>query len=172
MHKREQSRGWRWALDRPASFESRTYPGDLASHDQLLALADEYRQAALVLRERGVRKRPLTWAPFRLTAIQAVELYLNVYLLRKGYSASQVRGLQHDLGLRSSEAITAGLKLRQRTTEHLQRLSDQREYLVTRYGPELASTTSQINRLAATLEEVARKVAPLPVSPTPTLPKR
>lgn len=145
-------------MDQPAGFESRTYPGDLASHDQLLVLAEEYRQAALVLRERGVRRRPLTWAPFRLTAIQAVELYLNVYLLRNGHSPSQVRGLQHDLGRRSNEAIAAGLKLRQRTAEHLQRLSDQREYLVTRYGPELASTASQINRLVATLEEVGRKV--------------
>lgn len=33
-----------------------------------------------------------------------------------------------------------------------------REYLITRYGPELASTLSQINRLSATLEEVATKV--------------
>jgi hypothetical protein len=33
-----------------------------------------------------------------------------------------------------------------------------REYLVTRYGPEMTSTASQINRLTATLEEVAIKV--------------
>lgn len=37
-------------------------------------------------------------------------------------------------------------------------LSQDREYLITRYGPELAATTSQINRLTATLEEVAAKV--------------
>ncbi|WP_292657903.1 hypothetical protein [Mesorhizobium sp.] len=30
--------------------------------------------------------------------------------------------------------------------------------MITRYGPELAATASQINRLTATLEEVAVKV--------------
>jgi hypothetical protein len=33
-----------------------------------------------------------------------------------------------------------------------------REYLVTRYGAEMTSTVSQINRLTATLDEVANKV--------------
>ena len=33
-----------------------------------------------------------------------------------------------------------------------------REYLVTRYGPELTSSLAQLTRLAATLDEVATKV--------------
>lgn len=33
-----------------------------------------------------------------------------------------------------------------------------REYLVSRYGPELTQTTSQINRLTATVEELHEKV--------------
>jgi len=37
-------------------------------------------------------------------------------------------------------------------------MAGNREYLVTRYGPEMAATISQINRLTATLEEVANKV--------------
>jgi hypothetical protein len=48
--------------------------------------------------------------------------------------------------------------LRELTLKHLGELSESREYLVTRYGPELASTASQINRLTATLGEVAKKV--------------
>ena len=37
-------------------------------------------------------------------------------------------------------------------------IASTREYLVTRYGPELTSTLAQLNRLAATLDEVAVKV--------------
>jgi type I restriction enzyme R subunit len=44
------------------------------------------------------------------------------------------------------------------TFEHLQSLSSSREYLVTRYDPD-SPPTSELNRLAATLEEVARKTA-------------
>ena len=63
-------------------------------------------------------------------------------------------------------------------------IASTREYLVTRYGPELTSTLAQLNRLAATLDEVASKVhfamskAPSTVAPriepahcTPTKPK-
>ncbi len=48
--------------------------------------------------------------------------------------------------------------LRKLTAAHLQTLSANREYLITRYGPELAASASQINRLTATLDEVAKKV--------------
>lgn len=58
-------------------------------------------------------------------------------------------------------ALDAGLRLRAKTAKHLQTLSHNREYLVTRYGPELATSSSQLNRLTATLEEVAGKVATL-----------
>lgn len=37
-------------------------------------------------------------------------------------------------------------------------IASTREYLITRYGPELTSTLAQLNRLAATLDEVATKV--------------
>jgi hypothetical protein len=56
--------------------------------------------------------------------------------------------------------MASGLVLRKRTVAHLNKLTESREYLVTRYGPELSTSLSQINRLMATLEEVARKVTP------------
>jgi hypothetical protein len=93
-----------------------------------------------------------------LVAIHAVELYLNALLLHRGYMPSQVRGLQHDLAQRAELAVAAGLKLRSRTTAHLAAIARNREYLVIRYGPELNGTSSQINRLLATLDELAKKV--------------
>ena len=41
---------------------------------------------------------------------------------------------------------------------HLHAMTGNREYLVTRYGPEMTATVSQVNRLTATLDEVAKKV--------------
>jgi hypothetical protein len=134
------------------------YPGEVASALQVQALAEEYCKASHVLLSMIRRGEPLTRAPFRLTAIHAIELYLNALLLHYGYKAAHIRGFQHDVWSRTELAIAGGLKLRQRTIDHLRVLSASREYLVTRYGPELASTTSQLNRLTATLNEVAEKV--------------
>jgi len=134
------------------------YPGELATIGQLLELAEEYRRAAHMLQPLGRKGIPLSRAPFRLCAIQAIELHLSAYLIERGHAIPKVRGLQHDLSARADMAIAAGLKFRKRTTLHLRKLANDREYLVTRYGPELAGTTSQINRLLATLEEVAIKV--------------
>jgi hypothetical protein len=66
--------------------------------------------------------------------------------------------MQPDLASRAELAIAGGLQLRKRTTAHLNAMTGNREYLVTRYGPEMTTTASQINRLTATLEEVAIKV--------------
>jgi hypothetical protein len=134
------------------------YPGEIATSAELLRLADEYRQAALVIAGQGRRGDPISRAPYRLAAIQAVELYLNAHLLHSGSEPARVRGLQHDLAARADLAIESGLVLRKRTAAHLKAMASSREYLVTRYGPELASTLSQVNRLAATLDEVAAKV--------------
>lgn len=134
------------------------YPGELATPQQLRALAEEYRKAAHLLLTLGQRGKPLTRAPFRLSAIHAIELHLNALLLHRGHQPARVRGLHHDLLTRTELAIAGGLKLRLRTEEHLRALHRDREYLVTRYGPEVRPTTSNINRLTATLEEVATKV--------------
>jgi len=95
----------------------------------------------------------------RLLAIQAIELYLNALLLEHDHTAAQVRGLQHNLEERAKLAAACGLVLRAKTKEHLRAMGRKREYLVMRYGPEMASTASQINRLLATLDEVGAKVS-------------
>lgn len=69
--------------------------------------------------------------------------------------------MQHDLSKRLERAQDGGLQLRKRTASHLSAMVGSREYLVTRYGPEITATGSQINRLTATLDEVAKKVAAL-----------
>lgn len=94
----------------------------------------------------------------RLCAIQSIETYLNAFLLFHSVDRKQVRGLQHDLAERTRLAVEKGLSLRRRTAEHLVRLSDQRDYLMVRYGPEQLSDLSEINRMFATLKEIAEKV--------------
>jgi hypothetical protein len=143
------------------AIEERRYPGELASPQQVQELAEEYRKAAKHLLQLGRPGKPLTRAPFRLAAIHAIELYLTALLLHRGHNAGDIRKMQHDLAERTDHAQRAGLRLRAKTARHLQSLSQNREYLVTRYGPELAATASQINRLTATLEEVAVKVTTL-----------
>lgn len=135
----------------------KSYPGDQAGPILLRLLADQYRRAAVVLRDCGQRGHPISWAPFRLTAVQAIELYLTAFLLHRGWSAVEVRQMGHHLGSRADAAAAAGLKLRKRTYEHLVSLSASREYLVTRYCPDGLESTSQINRLTATLAEVTHK---------------
>lgn len=133
------------------------YPGEAASPQQVAALAGEYRQAADALLANGRRGEPLSLAPYRFVAIHAVELYLNAMLLLAGHSPVELRRMHHDLASRTELAVAANLRLRRRTLLHLQALSQTREYLATRYDP-AASETSQLNRLAATLTEVAQKV--------------
>lgn len=149
---------------------AKTYPGDVATADQIQRLADEYRGAAHDLLARGKRRQPATWAPARLSAIHAIEFYLNALLLHKGQRASEIRGLQHDLAKRAELAASTGLRLRKRTLLHLNDLSHSREYLVTRYGAELAGSWTQLNRLMAALEEIATKVALALVSKSATSP--
>jgi hypothetical protein len=141
-----------------AAEDRKIYPGELATPQDIRRLAAEYQKAAHHLLELGRRGDPLSHLPCRLSAIHAIELYLSALLLYNGHKASRVRGLQHDLAARADLAITSGLKLRKRTIAHLQTMTGNREYLVTRYGPEMTDIVSQINRLTATLEEVAAKV--------------
>lgn len=142
-----------------ASEAQQPYPGETAAPERILLLADEYRRAAHLLRQSGRPSEPLSQAPFRLVTIHAIELYLNALLLHRGHPPSQVRGLQHDLAQRAELAVAGGLKLRSRTAAHLAAIARNREYLVIRYGPELNGTSSRINRLTATLDELAKKVA-------------
>jgi hypothetical protein len=131
------------------------YPGSQASASEVLALAREYHACANALYASGSKQRPLSRYPFRLLAIHAVELYLNAFLLHKALTASQVRGLQHNLSMRAERA---GLKLRQRTRAHIEILTTNREYLAARYAPDQKQSLSQLNRLHATLTELAKKI--------------
>ncbi|GAY24710.1 MULTISPECIES: hypothetical protein [Sphingobium] len=139
--------------------ESKAYPGEVATPNDIRQLADEYRGVAHDLMGRGKRGNPSSWAPARMTAIQAIELYLNALLLARGVKPAEIRGYQHDLRKRTANPAVSALRLRQRTLDHLGKLSEGREYLSIRYGPELSGDLSQLNRLMATLDEVAIKVA-------------
>ncbi|AZO69133.1 MAG: hypothetical protein E5Y88_00085 [Mesorhizobium sp.] len=135
-----------------------SYPGEEATAEQVLGLASEFRNAAIRLLEHRRKGNALSLVPCRFTALHAIELYLNAHLLLTGSDHKALRGLQHDFATRTAKAIASGLVLRKRTAHHLSQLTGNREYLVTRYGPEMTTALSQINRLIATLNEVAAKV--------------
>jgi len=135
------------------------YPGEAATAKQLLQLAGEYRTAAHTLRSQGKKGVPLTWAPCRLVAIHAIELYFNALLVHKGMEPAQVRNLKHCLSQRVELAVANGLHLKKKTSAHLIEITGNREYLVTRYGAEMPASMSEINRLTATLDEVGNKVS-------------
>src|SRR3546814_10265844 len=73
-------------------------------------------------------------------------------------SSDLIRSRQHNLAERTTLAVDRGLRLRKKTAGHLVKMSEDREYLVSRYGPEMATPLSEVNRLIATLEEVGKKV--------------
>ena len=138
--------------------EDMAYPGSEASAAEVCSLAAEYRLAAQSLLRSARKGKPLSRAPSRLCAIHAIELYLNAFFLHFGESPEQVRSRQHNLAERAQAALERGLILRKKTAEHLARMTRDREYLATRYGPELATSLSEVNRLMATLDEVGSKV--------------
>lgn len=147
------------------------YPGDPATPQQLLALADEYRLAAAELQHLHRKGAPLSLAPFRLVAIHAVELYLSAVLLAHGRQPSEIRALGHDLLKRAEFAQGFGLTLRKRTLEHLRSLCANREYLASRYAPVPRGAGFHVNQLLATLNEVAEKTTAL-VKPADPKPRR
>jgi hypothetical protein len=134
------------------------FPGDLATPEEVLRLADSYRQAALGVGGTWNARRSCFAFALPERGDHAIELYLNALLLRAGHPPSLIRGLRHDFSARADLAITCGLLFRRRTAAHLRMIAATREHLVTRYGPELTSTLTQLNRLAATLDEIATKV--------------
>lgn len=114
---------------------------------------------ALSLEEREeISRDPLSIAPARLCSIQAIELYLNALLLHSEVPQKEIRGHLHDLAGLSDKAAIYGLKLKKLTDRHLKEMTLRREYLIARYGPELASIHTERNRVTATLQEVAKKV--------------
>lgn len=132
-----------------------TYPGQEPSVRDTLALAAQYRDAAVKLGGTSPKSAHL---PVRHLALHSVELYLDALLLAKGLDHKTIRDFQHDLGERSRVAIDAGLVLRKRTAAHLVNLSSTGEYDAIRYGSIRAAMFSQVNRVMATLDEVSQKV--------------
>jgi hypothetical protein len=130
---------------------------DPAPGAELLPLAEEYREAALTLLRRpdggGIR------GPGRFCALHAIELYLDAFLRRAGQPSGRLRLDSHNLGARAALAIQAGLALRRKTALHLVTLTRSREYLAARYRPGAVAEACELNRLAATLDEIAREVA-------------
>ncbi len=129
------------------------YPGETAEPDKILALASEFALAAEKLLDLRRKGKPLSQAPFRFTAIHAIELYLNAVLLARGLGHAEVKKLQHDLSKRTDHAKGMGLKLGPRTAKHIEKLTTSKEYQKTRYDPH-ATELSQLNRLHRTLQEV------------------
>lgn len=138
--------------------EDTAYPGSRASAQEIALLAIEYQRAAQTLLANGRKGEAISRAPYRLCAIHAVELYLNAFLLSVGEKPEQIRSRHHNLAERTSLAIAHGLKLRKKTADHLTRMTEAREYLVSRYDPGNGASLSEVNRLTATLEEIAEKV--------------
>jgi hypothetical protein len=132
------------------------YPGERATACEIIRLANEYRHAADALRLAGRRGEEISFSPYRMVAIHSVELYLNAVLVAGGHPPAKLRGLHHDLASRIKFAPITELNLRTRTLGHIRRLSEAREYLATRYDP-APSTPSQLNRLEATLSQLAAK---------------
>ena len=139
------------------------------SAEATLRMADHYRLAAIELLAPGRRSDPIAQAPGRLLALQAIELFLNAWLRSSGESVRQIRARQHDFAGRAETALAGGLALRRRTVCHLAGITGSREYLIVRYDPEGIAAASQVNRLLATLDEVARKVRTAPAQPPASL---
>lgn len=141
-------------FERPEDF----YGCEEMSHEECLALACEYRQAALHLKTLWKTRQPASRAPFRFTAVHALELYLTAYLLRAGEPWEKVRALGHNLHDRYQRAAERGLTLRKRTVSSLAQMSERREYLRSRYSTK-DTDLSQLNKVESALNCVAEKVA-------------
>lgn len=138
--------------------KDKAYPGEFATPEDLILLAQEYRKAADAILPLGKSGKHLTRAPYRLVAIQTIELYLNAFLLISGCTPKEIRGLQHDFSAKAALAKEKGLLLRQKTQVHIVSLYSTREYLTSRYGAEMTTKQSEMTRLKATIEELAKKV--------------
>lgn len=134
------------------------YPGEAATPQELLVLANQYSMAAECL--LGKKSTPLASrrAPAFFCAIHAIELYLAALLRHFGESQGKVRSFQHRLSDMAEHAAVETLGLRTKTRRHLGKLTESREYLVARYAPEQMERLSEITRIQQTLSEVGQKV--------------
>lgn len=137
--------------------ETTASPGEDAR--QSLALAGEYHAAAKALRAHVRRGEPLSGAPFRFACLHAIELYLGAFLRLHGLCDGDLRKTGHQFCAKAALAVGHGLVLRAGTLGHLVEMTGRGEYRHMRYDPlALAQQVSPVNRLEATLDEVAAKV--------------
>ena len=128
---------------------------------EVLRLADAYRSAAGVMLDARAPGGRRPSAPYRLLAIHAVELYLNALLRHAGADERHVRKMGHNLAARAAKAEGVGLRLRPATAAHLGIMTGRHEYMLARYGPIENAEISEVTRLSATLDEVAKKTSEL-----------
>lgn len=136
------------------------YPGSTASVWQIEELALAYYQGAIVLCKNaesleGHTLATIHYAPVRLCAIHAIELFLNAYLKHEGVPVEKIRGRMHNL---ADPEFVSHLNIKKKTAEHLKMMSERREYLISRYAPDMMSKHSEISRLLTTLKEIMTKV--------------
>jgi hypothetical protein len=136
--------------------QTSNYPGHQAHVDEIIELANAYYAAALDLFKSNQSQSQLSYAPARLCSIHAIELYLNAFLRYHGVPPEEIRGRMHNL---ADPKFVTVLKLKKKTATHLAAMTEKREYLISRYAPELACQHTELNRLTATLVEVMTKVS-------------
>ncbi|KNG92492.1 hypothetical protein [Pseudaestuariivita atlantica] len=134
---------------------SGAYPGSESTAEEILDLAVAYAEAANALFDGARSAGPLSYAPARLCAIHATELFLNAFLRSKGESPERIRGRLHSL---ADDDFCQALRLKKRTAKHLFDMTARREYLISRYAPDLTSQHTELTRLRATLNEIHSKV--------------
>jgi hypothetical protein len=57
----------------------------------------------------------------------------------------------------ADQSFVDKLNLRKKTALHLQQLTQRREYLITRYAPDMQDQLTEVNRVLVTLGEVMMK---------------
>lgn len=137
---------------------SHAYPGAGSTVSQTLMLADEYYSAAMLLIRQEDPHGVTRFAPARLCVIQAIELYLNAFLLFEDVEPAEIRGFQHALVKRAEATRARGLVLKAKTYDRLAELEASREYLLVRYGPERSEELMALPQMFSVLDNVTKAV--------------
>jgi hypothetical protein len=130
------------------------YPGATATVADLIAMAEEYRRAAHLLLDPSTSSLARAKAPGRYCALHAIELFGNAVSRHDGMKHGEIRCRNHDL---DHTHLLDRLVLRTKTRSHLLSMTQGREYLRLRYAPDMLDDLAPVNRLLATLDEVAKK---------------
>jgi HEPN domain-containing protein len=149
------------------------YPGDHIDGVALLGMAKSYHEAADRLRAALTPCKNGDYAPWRLLALHAIELYLSAAMLRHDHDMAVVRSSSHDLEKKLNLLLKDGMRFSEKTCHVLRLVSQDRHYVRARYAPDMVKEMMPITRLNAALSDVAalmsRQVVPArPISATAT----